>query len=183
MGSNPITPTMNKNIVLNLDGVIADIDTSVSEYLHYDCGISLDYSKWITTNTKDKEALHLFSKKIFWKNLKPFEDSWYKCNEWFSKNIDIHIISTRKEEIKQITDSWLDEWGIGYNKIHYCNFGKKLDVISSINPVFVIENNPSEIKKIEKAGFKCYLRKSWYNKTHWKTMDSVDSLYDIRFEQ
>jgi hypothetical protein len=50
----------NNSIVLDLDGVIADIDTAVSDYLHYVCGVQEDYSSWFTTDTKDKEALKLF---------------------------------------------------------------------------------------------------------------------------
>lgn len=174
---------MNKSIVLDLDGVIADIDTAVCNYLHNDCGVSVDYSKWLITNTKNKEALKLFSNVIFWKNLKPFEDAWYKCNEWFSQNIDIFIVTARKSDASvSATGAWLDEWNIGYNKIVFSSFGKKIDVIKDINPMFVVEDNFNEIKVLEKSGVNCYLRKSWYNKQYWETMNSVDSLYDIRLD-
>ena len=52
---------MKKSIVLDLDGVVADIDTAISEYLHYDCGVNVDYSKWLTTNTKDEEAINVMN--------------------------------------------------------------------------------------------------------------------------
>ena len=83
---------MQKEIILDLDGVIADIDTAMSDYMHYNFGVSMDYSKWLTTDTKDKEALKLFSNKIFWKNLKPFEDAWHQVNYWFGSGIDVHVL-------------------------------------------------------------------------------------------
>ena len=174
---------MKKSIVLDLDGVVADIDTAISEYLHYDCGVNIDYSKWLTTNTKDEEALKLFSNPIFWKNIKPLEDSWHKCNEWFSNNVDIYIVTARKQQASvDSTQKWLDEWNIGHNKVYFSDFGKKIDIIKKINPEFVVEDNFNEIKVLQKSGVKCYLKKAWYNKKYWETFDSIDSLYDIRLD-
>jgi alpha-L-arabinofuranosidase len=48
-----------KKIVLDLDGVIADIDTAVSNHLLDESGAKIDYSSWFTTDTKNKEALKL----------------------------------------------------------------------------------------------------------------------------
>lgn len=173
---------MKKNIVLDLDGVIADTDSSISDYLHYDCGVDEDYSKWLLSNTKDPEAIKLFSNPIFWKNIKPFEDAWHKCNEWFSNGIDIYIVTARKNEALVATEKWLNEWNIGYNKIYYSDFGKKNEIIQDINPMFVVEDNFKEIKILQKSGVKCYLRKAWYNEKYWTTLDSVNSLYDIRLD-
>ena len=174
---------MKKSIVLDLDGVIADIDTPIDNYLRYACGVDEDYSEWLIYDTKDTEAIKLFSNPIFWKNIKPFEDAWHKCNEWFSEDIDIYIVTARNKEVAApITQQWLDEWNIGHNKVYFSNFGKKIDIIKEINPMFVVEDNFNEIKILEKSGIKCYLRKAWYNKKYWTTLDSVDSLYDIRLD-
>ena len=78
----------NKSIVLDLDGVIADIDTGISDYLQYVCGVDVDYKDWLMTDTQDEEALKLFSNALFWKNLKPFEDAVQAEEILFTKGAD-----------------------------------------------------------------------------------------------
>ena len=67
---------MNNKIILDLDGVITDIDSLIDETLE-SYGVSEDYSSWLTTDTKDPEALKLFSNPVFWKNLKPLPHSTF----------------------------------------------------------------------------------------------------------
>ena len=173
---------MNKSIVLNLDGVVADIDTSVSEYLHYDCGISLDYSKWLTTNTKDKEALHLFSKKIFWKNLKPFEDAWHQVNYWFGSGIDVHVLTARRSSAsKDAVSSWLNNWNINTTIPRFSLLNEKYKIAQEINPTYMVEDNPNEVIILREHGVNCLLRKAWYNKSHWDELPCIDTLYDLSF--
>ena len=103
---------MNNKIILDLDGVITDIDSLISETLD-SYGVSEDYSSWLTTDTKDPEALKLFSNSLFWKNLKPFEDAWYQVNYWFGKGIDVHILTARRTAASiDSTIGWLEDWKI-----------------------------------------------------------------------
>jgi hypothetical protein len=50
----------NKNIVLDLDGVIADIASSIDEYIA-GTGVkeNYDYTHWLTSDNDDKEAMTL----------------------------------------------------------------------------------------------------------------------------
>jgi hypothetical protein len=57
---------VNTSIVLDLDGVIADIDTAVADYLLYNYGVTdEDYGSWFTSNTTDENALKLFQNTLF----------------------------------------------------------------------------------------------------------------------
>ena len=77
---------INESIVLDLDGVIADIDTSLFEVLS-SRGVpveEMNYGEWLISSTKDKDALEIFNTSLFWANMKPYEDAWYQVNYWFS---------------------------------------------------------------------------------------------------
>jgi hypothetical protein len=162
----------NKSIVLDLDGVIADIDTGISDYLQYVCGVDVDYKDWLMTDTQDEEALKLFSNALFWKNLKPFEDAFFQVNYWFNLGIDVHVVTARRRPAAVAeTIPWLDKWNISTTVPYFSKFGEKVDIIKGLNPMFVVEDNPSEIEILEDAGIKCFLKNAWYNAGYWKQMD------------
>lgn len=173
----------NKAIVLDLDGVIADIDTAISDFLNYNVGVSEDYSSWLTSDTKDKEAIKLFQDAYFWKNLKPFEDAFFQVNHWFSLGIDVNIVTARRQQAAvDETMPWLDKWRISTSKPMFSEFGKKIDIIKNIDPLFVVEDNPHEIEILESYGIKCFLRAAWYNQDYWNKMNTIESLFEIDLE-
>jgi len=172
---------MKKNIILDLDGVISDIDTAISEYLHHDCGVGFDYSKWLTTDTKDEEALHLFSNPLFWKNLKPFEDAWHQVNYWFSEGINVHILTARRMPVSmEATIPWLNEWKINTLIPKFSLYNEKYKMAKEINPVYMVEDNPSEVEILLNNGVNCFLRKAWYNEFYWDKLPTIDTLYDLK---
>ena len=173
---------MQKEIILDLDGVIADIDTAMSDYMHYNFGVSMDYSKWLTTDTKDKEALKLFSNKIFWKNLKPFEDAWHQVNYWFGSGIDVHVLTARRSSAsKDAVASWLNNWNINTTIPRFSLLNEKYKIAQEINPTYMVEDNPNEVIILREHGVNCLLRKAWYNKSHWDELPCIDTLYDLSF--
>ena len=173
---------MQKEIILDLDGVIADIDTAISDYMHYNFGVSMDYSKWLTTDTKDKEALKLFSNKIFWKNLKPFEDAWHQVNYWFGSGIDVHVLTARRSSAsKDAVASWLNNWNINTTIPRFSLLNEKYKIAQEINPAYMVEDNPNEVIILREHGVNCLLRKAWYNKSHWDELPCIDTLYDLSF--
>jgi hypothetical protein len=175
---------VNKAIVLDLDGVIANIDKSVSDHLFYTHGVSdEDYGSWFTTNTTDENALNLFRDKLFWRNMKPFEDAYFQVNYWFSLGIDVNIVTARKQPAAiEETAPWLDMWRINTSRPRFSEFGKKIDIIKQIDPLFVVEDNPHEIEILQEHGIKCYLRAAWYNQDYWNKMDTIESLFEIDLE-
>ena len=175
---------INKAIVLDLDGVIADIATALEDALFASDHIKQGYfQEWIIGNTKNKDILKIYNDVLFWKNMKPYFDAWHQVNYWFSLGYTINIITARRQpNAVQETLPWLESWSINTAKPIFCNLGEKINYIQKIDPIFVVEDNPFEIKKIEKSGVKCYLRAQFYNQKYWNDFHTIESLFEINLE-
>lgn len=175
----------NPTIVFDLDGVIADIDSSMSDWLH-NLGVpveEMNYGPSLISKVNDPDILKIFDTPLFWANMKPYKDAWYQINYWFSIGYNIEIVTARQQESsREQTLPWLEKWNINSRVPHFSEFGKKIDVIKNIDPIFVVEDNPEEIKELEKFGVKCYLRKQWYNEEFWHKYTTIETLFDITLE-
>lgn len=174
---------MNKNIILDLDGVIADIASSLEEWILNTYGLDrggCDYSDWLITDSKDENAMNIFNNPLFWKNMKPYKDAWYRTNEWFYAGIDVYIVTARRcgASIKQ-TQPWLDMWRINTMSPIFTNINEKHEVIENLNPMFVIEDNPHEVEILRSHGIDARLRKQWYNEKYWNDLPTIENLWDI----
>jgi len=175
---------INKAIVLDLDGVIADIATALEDALFASDYIKQGYfQEWIIKDTKNKDILKIYNDPLFWKNIKPYFDAWHQINYWFSLGYDINIVTARRQpNAISETIPWLENWGINTAKPIFSNLGEKINYITKIDPIFVIEDNPTEIQKIEAAGVKCYLRAQSYNQEYWNDFTTIESLFEIDLE-
>lgn len=173
------------NICLDVDGVISDICAGLNNELENKRGIvNYDYSDWLITPFEDSLSDEIFGSGLFWKNLKPFYDAWYQVNNWWALGWDIHLVTARYSTVsKEALPIWLDDWRLQYSQIHFADMGNKIEIIKEINPVFVVEDNPHEIIKVSESGYKCYLRRAWYNSEYWEDLDSIGSLLDIEGAQ
>jgi hypothetical protein len=187
-GRNPCPLTrgfgLKKNIAiaLDLDGVIANIDDGIKRYFENN-NLKAEYKSWLVTDTKNELAMSVFNDPLFWVNLKPYEDAWYKVNEWFNNGIDIHIVTARRcFAAVEDTIPWLEKWNIGYSKVHFSKFGEKINIIQNIDPVFMIEDNPHEINVLKNHNIKCFMRNHWYNFDHAYLMDTINTFHDIDLE-
>jgi len=176
----------NKAIVLDLDGVIADIESPLVDII-YSRGVpaeDIDLESWIISDTKNQDILEIYNDPLFWKNMKPYRDAWHQVNYWFGIGYDINIVTARRQPnaVAQ-TIPWLESWNINTLKPIFCNLGEKINYIKKIDPVFVIEDNPREIRKIEQAGVKCYLRAQSYNQKYWNEFTTIESLFEIDLEK
>lgn len=175
---------INKTIALDLDGVIADIASSLeNELIARDLIQQGNFEEWLTKDTKNKEILDIFNDPLFWKNMKPYKDAWHQVNNWFSLGYDIYIVTARRQPnaVAQ-TIPWLESWNINTLKPIFCNLGEKINYIQKIDPIFVVEDNPREIRKIEQSGVKCYLRAQSYNQEYWNEFTTIESLFEIDLE-
>jgi 5'(3')-deoxyribonucleotidase len=171
---------MNKNIVLDLDGVIADIDNAINEALLSRGMGDYDYSHWLITHHNCDKSDSIMGNRFFWINLKPFEDAWHQVNKWFSNGYDVYIVTARRTEYSiSVTESWLDGWRIGTMRPIFCNMGEKHNVINDLKPLFVVEDNPHEVKTLLEEGNNAFLRKAWYNQDYWNIMPTINSLFDL----
>lgn len=176
----PILYFMNKSIVLDLDGVIADLGSAIDEALVSQGIPEYDYSSWIITDSNDEKAMSIFNNPIFWKNMKPYEDAWHQVNKWFSSGIDVYIVTARRCEsaIKQ-TQPWLDLWRINTMTPIFANINEKHSIVKNLNAKFVVEDNPHEVKILINEGINAFLRKQWYNEKYWNELPTIDNLYDL----
>lgn len=171
---------MKENIVLDLDGVIADIDTSISNILLSRGVADYNYSHWLISDSNDDQAMEIFNDTLFWKNLKPYEDAWHQTNYWYGNDVDIHIVTARRcDAAMKTTHAWLDLWRISTSSVTFTNIHEKHHVIEKLNPKFVVEDNPNEVNILRSHGVNAYLRKQWYNKEFWSELPTVESLYDL----
>lgn len=174
---------MNNTIVLDLDGVISDIVTSLEDWLWHSDGIErgeTDYSSWLISDSKDDNAMKIFNNPLFWKNMKPYEDAWHQVNYWFNKGVDVHIVTARRCEAAMAeTQPWLDLWRIDTMPPIFTNIHEKHHVIEKLNPMFVVEDNPNEVAILRSEGIDARLRKQWYNKEFWNEFPTIDTLYDL----
>lgn len=171
---------MSDKIILDLDGVIADIGLGIEDWLHDSHGVSKTYSSWLLTDTKDKEALRIFQDPLFWKNLKPFEDAWYQVNYWFGKGIDVHILTARRTPAAvDSTINWLSNWNISTMAPQFSPLNEKYKIAKEINPTYMVEDNPLEVKVLLEHGVNCFLRKAWYNEPYWDELPCINNLYDL----
>jgi 5'(3')-deoxyribonucleotidase len=177
---------VNKAIALDLDGVIADIATPLLDII-LARGVpieDIDLEKWIISDTEDEDILKIFNEPLFWKNMKPYQDAWHQVNYWFALGYDIHIVTARRQPnaVAQ-TEPWLNNWNINTRAPQFAKMGEKISYIKTIDPLFVIEDNPREIRILQEAGVKCYLRAQSYNQKYWNEFDTIESLYDIDLEK
>jgi hypothetical protein len=174
---------MNKSIVLDLDGVISNITNSIDNWLLKNKNIQkgeFNYSDWIITDSKDDRAMDVFNDNLFWKNMIPYEDSWHQINYWFNSGIDVHIVTARRcPAAIEETHAWLDFWRINTTTPYFANINEKHTVISELNPKFVVEDNPHEVKILIDKGINAFLRKQWYNKEYWHEVPTIETLYEL----
>lgn len=172
---------MSKSIVLDLDGVVCDIVGGLNRELEKIGIPDFDYSGWLLTGIDDEVSVDIFNNNLFWKNLKPFEDAWHQVNYWFNSGVDVHIVTSRRTGASvSNTASWLDMWKINTMSPKFSEVNKKHEIISEIDPLFVVEDNPLEVEILIEKGIKCYLRRTWYNKEYWDVLPTIGNLYEIR---
>lgn len=180
----PITPERKitlKSICLDIDGVITDIAGGIDSALSKQGIYNLDYTHWLVEKYEDDLTIEIFNDKLFWINLKPFEDAWYQINNWWSSGIDVHLVTARYSKAgKDSLNKWLDNWKLAYTSLHFAEMGNKLEVIKSLDCSFMVEDNFNEIAKLTSNGIKCYMRKNWYNKSYWNKYTSIDTLFDLK---
>lgn len=158
---------MNKTICLDLDGVITDIGASLKNCAEKDL-IEFDAShigEALLTPDGVDYLEFIFEDPLFWRNLKPISSSWHAINHWFMAGYDIVFVTARRSEtsIGEMVP-WLDGWRVMYSDIVVCDMGHKYEHLLKLNPIFYVDDNPSEIEKINKeTSINSFVIKHWYN--------------------
>lgn len=171
---------MNKKIALDLDGVIADIDKAIEEALSSRGFDDYDYSNWLITHHECDLSNEIMGNSLFWKNLHPLTDAWHQVNYWFAHGYDVYIVTARRTDASMsITEQWLDDWKINTMPPIFAKMGEKHNIINELNPLFVVEDNPNEVKTLIEEGHTAYLRKAWYNREYWGKLPTINKLSEL----
>jgi hypothetical protein len=78
-----------------------------------------------------------------------------------------------------MTEPWLDAWRINTLRPKFAKINKKYEIVSEIQPIFMVEDNPHEVISLRNHGINCYLRKAWYNKPFWNDLPCIENLYEL----
>jgi hypothetical protein len=169
------------SICLDVDGVITDICAGLNYELEIKRSMfNFDYSDWLIGSKEDSISKQIFGSKLFWKNLKAFDDAWYQVNHWWSMGFDIHLVTSRFDNAgREVLPLWLDWWRIQYSSFHFALPNQKIDVVKSLDPIFFVDDNPFEVKNVSEIGIQSYLKRGWYNSEFWEEYDSLGSLMEI----
>lgn len=172
---------MIKTVVIDLDGVVADVDAAISELLISRGLEDYDYSTWLSPDTDSTDAIEIYNNPLFWKNIKPFEDAWHQINKWFSDAVDVYIISDRSnEQSRSLIEPWLDGWKISSMVPIQAIYHSKSEVIEELDPDIVVDDNPIVVSNLLEKGINVFLKKTWYNRSSWSDLPTIDTLYDIK---
>lgn len=176
---------MNKTICLDLDGVITDIGSQVLNYIKANSNIEYNVnlvSDSLLTPDGVEEVEYIYKDPLFWKNLLPIKESWHCINDWFSNGFDIIFITSRRSDISQNEiHPWLDGWCVQYNDVVVADMYHKYEIIDKIKPIFFIDDNPREIKKVSSmTNTTVAVMETWYNSHLIEKFDSVKNLTDMK---
>lgn len=148
-------------IALDLDGVVANIDSQLSYLLKTKLDIDLHPTKYTMMPLQDQLVKEYgidpswvrdeFMINTFWLNMQPYEEAWTLTNKWFGQMHDVYLITRRKLNAISLTERWLDEWEIGYTRL-FCDEVKleKYKTANRLGCDFFIEDNPEEVESLVK---------------------------------
>lgn len=175
-------------IALDLDGVITDIGNGIKSLK--DDVTDEQISEALFNPNGHSDLDFVFDNPLFWRNLKPIQESWFKINSWYYGGCDVYFIIARRTEtsIYEIA-RWLDIWQIGYTEYIVCDMMGKHQTLSELKPSVFIDDNPIEIlncidKLDEKIKSEMTIKaiKTWYNSNliieH--NVPHISSLEDIK---
>jgi len=168
------------NICLDLDGVVADLVGGINKELDVRGLAGFDYAHWVVGVFEDDLTREIFGSAVFWRNLKPFVDSWYAVNDWWAVGHDVFFVTARYSDVsRRWVRPWLDMWNLQYSDVFFAEMGSKAEVVSRLGAEVMVEDNPYEVRALRDAGVDCLLMRAWYNSQFWEDVPSVGSLLEV----
>jgi len=171
---------VGKTICLDLDGVVTDLVGGINRELDVRGMSGFDYSDWVITPFEDDLTREIFGDRLFWRNLKPFVDSWYAVNDWWSSGHDVFFVTARFSDAAiRSARPWLDMWGFQYSDLFFCDMGDKSGLVEMLKADVMVEDNPNEVRLLREAGVDAFLMRAWYNSEFWEDFPSIGSLLEV----
>jgi uncharacterized HAD superfamily protein len=161
------------NIGIDLDGVIANVIPELVIRLGK-LGIKSNPEEWTSMYVEERHpelpdgwASQQFQDPVFFLNAMADESAFYCINRWFYSGDDIFIVTCRPNELRDVTERWLDEWGIPYNQlIMGAKRHAKFEILQENNCVVMIEDDGKEADNAAANGINSYLRLHPYNRSY-----------------
>lgn len=171
---------MAKTICLDLDGVVTDLVAGINRELDVRGMSDFDYAHWVVGVFEDDLTEEIFGSPVFWKNLRPFVDSWYAVNDWWANGHDVFFVTARySDAARRWARPWLDMWNFQYSDVFFADMGSKAEVVVRLGADVMVEDNPYEVRLLREAGVECSLMRAWYNSQFWEDFPTVGSLLEV----
>ena len=171
---------MGKTICLDLDGVVSDLVGSINKELDVRGMSDFDYADWVISPYEDDLTREIFGSRVFWRNLKPFVDSWYAVNDWWGCGHDVFFVTARYSDAAvRWARPWLDMWGFQYSDLYFAEMGDKSAMVKRLGADVMVEDNPHEVVLLREAGVDALLMRAWYNSEFWEDFPSVGVLSEV----
>lgn len=164
-------------MVFSLNGVVRDFVKDLNFKLEEQGLINYDYSEWIVNGEYNEACDNIIDNNLFWKNLKPFDDSWHQINYFFSQNIPI-FISSPASYVDE-AETWLDSWRIQYNQVINSTF-EYYENLQQLQPSVIVCDSPQVITMCSVFGLNGILRRAWYNRDFWDTLPNIGNLFELK---
>jgi hypothetical protein len=101
-------------------------------------------------------------------------------NSLWGRGFDVVFVTARSSDASRgCVHDWLDDWKFQYSDVVFADVGSKIDVLRDCGGLFLVEDNPYEVRSVVDGGGKAFLRRAWYNSQFWDDFDSVGSLFDL----
>lgn len=162
------------NIALDIDGVVADIQSEFEFRLKQDFKIEIDRQDWKTHWICDQfpEVPRSWvddqlSDPTFWLNAKCREDAYHMVNKWFMDGNNIFIVTCRNGvDTVRVTERWFSEWELNYNSLHHSETRlNKYRTLLDLDIDIFVEDDPHEVQ-VASEHVETYLMDHPYNKDY-----------------
>lgn len=152
---------------IDIDGCLNDFQTAMATIIKRDYGIETPKHIYYMV-----EELKLSKKETedFWKKYNPELLSLAPVTSGAIENLEklrtlgcsLNIITARDYSVASLTENWLYEQKIPYDKIYFCG-EKKHQVCEWQNIKFMVEDNPEYAKALADSGISVALYSRPYN--------------------
>jgi len=161
-----------KSICIDIDGTLTDPYFFIP-ILNEILGMSLTQDDYTSINwndtygpehsqmykTFDTEYSYVYDKPVLQKGAKEVID-WL-----INKGLDVHYVTARSSEIHDITAAWVKKVGLDPEKlISLSGNGAKVDTAKKLNCDLFIEDDPTNVVNLSKAGIDVIVLDCNYNK-------------------
>ncbi len=179
-------------IGLDIDGVIADIQSEMIIRIKEAFGVEKDIADWKSFLWEDEFecvtpewALEQLGDPTLYLNCLCYGPAWYMVNKWFMTGNDVFLVTCRGpktgERTIPATEKWLSDWELNFNQlIHSQKRLNKSDACLELGIQLFVEDDPHEARILASNGIETYLLDHPYNRDYdIGDATRISSLYDV----